>query len=376
MKLTLGVAAAFASCAAATKPAADVYILPNRESGSPPALSSGVARLITLQRLAFDQGLSINDIPDDADIGEVASLMNEFGKPIPPLFDEAADEPKQLVIVLEGLTEQQIQDTRGKLGVQPAYTISDVPAADRLQWITGLDLSNHKGLNKHKCSFDDIINPLDEQCWIRKSLIAEYDVQKKPEILGSVIHRFSQLTSLAKIGEMQTTLLLFPAVRKSSGSRLGSGQQQELGRRQAERVISSFHKTAAPVAPTSSAAKNNLKPPSGPIPACFDSLDSCISSTGNCSHQGLCLNKFGPADAGGPACFACHCLSTRTDEDGPLTHWAGPTCTKKDVSVPFWLFASFTLLMLGALSLSVTMLYNVGEEKLPGVIGAGVSKSK
>ncbi|KAL7786372.1 hypothetical protein V8C37DRAFT_392123, partial [Trichoderma ceciliae] len=374
MKLTLGIAAAFASCAAATQPTADVYILPNRESTSSPSVSSSVARLITLQRLSIGQGPSVNDIPQDADIATVASLINEFGKTIPPLFDEPTDEPSQLIIVLDGLTERQIKDTRGKLNVQPSFTIPDVPPADPLQWIADHDMSNYKDMNNRRCSFDEIINPLDGRCWLGKSLIAEYDVQKRPEMLGKVIDSFSRLTSLAKIGEMQTTLLLLPVINESSGSKQGSDQQQ-LRRRQAERVISSFHKTAAPVAPTSSVVKNTLKPPSGPIPACFDSLDSCVSKTGNCSHQGQCLNKYGSADAGGSVCFTCHCLSTRTEEDGPLTHWAGPTCAKKDISVPFWLFAGFTLLMLGTLSLAVTMLYNVGGEKLPGVIGAGVSRS-
>jgi hypothetical protein len=175
---------------------------------------------------------------------------------------------------------------------------------------------------------------------------------------------------------MQTTLLLLPVDNELSGLKQGSGQQKELRRRQAERVISSFHKAAAPVEPTSPAAKNILRAPSKSIPACFDSLDSCVSTTGNCSHQGQCLNKYGSADAGGSVCFACHCLSTRTRDNGPVTHWAGPTCVKKDISVPFWLFAGFTLLMLGILSLAVSMLYSIGDEKLPGVIGAGVSKSK
>lgn len=172
---------------------------------------------------------------------------------------------------------------------------------------------------------------------------------------------------------MQTTLLLIPAVNGHSGSKQKSSQQEELRRRQAERVLN--HK-AAHVEETSPAPNNILRAPSKAIPACFDSLDSCVTSTGNCSHQGQCLNKYASAAAGGSACFACHCLSTRTSEGGAVTHWAGPTCAKKDISVSFWLFAGFTLLMLGILSLSVTMLYSVGDEKLPGVIGAGVSKSK
>jgi 1,4-dihydroxy-2-naphthoate octaprenyltransferase len=46
------------------------------------------------------------------------------------------------------------------------------------------------------------------------------------------------------------------------------------------------------------------------------------------------------------------------------------------VSVPFWLFFGFTVIMVGILSMSIGLLYSIGEEKLPGVIGAGVSRSK
>ncbi|KAL7943058.1 hypothetical protein V8C42DRAFT_347036 [Trichoderma barbatum] len=377
MKLTLGIAAAFVSCAAASQPAGDVYLLPNRESASPPSIPSSIARLITLQRYSASYAASVHDIPDDVDAETVVSLMNKFGGASAPLFDELTDGPKQLLIMLQGLTEEQIKDTRGKLGVQPSFTIPDVPSTNRHGWATGLEVPLDrlpKG-EKTTCSYDEMINPFESRCWTGKTLFADFDIQKKPEFLGYVIDSFPRLASLAEIGEVETTLLFLPGVGKSSG------QYQSLHRRQAERVISHFHKTAAPVAPTSP-AQNTLRAPAGPIPACFDSLDSCISKTGNCSHQGQCLDKYASKDADtlasgrAPVCFACHCLSTRTEDNGPLTHWAGPTCAKKDISVPFWLFAGFTLLMLGTISLAVTMLYSVGDEQLPGVIGAGVSKSK
>ncbi|KAL7908575.1 hypothetical protein GGI35DRAFT_480187 [Trichoderma velutinum] len=377
MKLSLGIAAAFVSCAAASQPAADVYILPNRESASPPSIPSSVARLILLKLANSGSFSMVHDIPDDADTEEVVSLMNRYGGVTPSLFDELAHEPKQLFIMLQGLTEEQMKETRAKLHLQPSFTIPDAPYTDRLRWATGFGMppSELRTGKKTSCSYDEMTNPVGSRCWTGKTLMANLDVQKEPEYLDDVINSFPRLTSLADIGEVQTTFLFFPG-----GGKLSS-EEQTLQRRQAERVISHFHKTAAPVEPTSP-AQNTLRAPAGPIPACFDSLDSCVSKTGNCSHQGQCLDKYASADAGAlasgraPVCFACHCLSTRTEENGPLTHWAGPTCAKKDISVPFWLFAGFTLLMLGTLSLSVTMLYNVGDEKLPGVIGAGVSKSK
>lgn len=179
MKLTLGFAAAFAGCVAASQPTADVYILPNRESTSPPSVSSNVARLIALQRFSSSRSVSVNDIPEDADIEKVASLLNEFGKPIPSMFDEATDEPNQLLIAITGLTEEQIRDAREKLNVQPAFTIPDVPSTDPLQWITDFNPADYHGAAKaQKCSFDEIINPLEERCWTGRALFAEYNVQK------------------------------------------------------------------------------------------------------------------------------------------------------------------------------------------------------
>lgn len=161
-----------------------------------------------------------------------------------------------------------------------------------------------------------------------------------------------------------------------------SEKTQELRRRQwpAEQVISDYEPSESE-APTSDATKADdpssiFYATAGKIPSCFGSEDSCQSSTGNCSGHGSCLNRYAKPDGseGKETCYACHCLSTVSDS-GSLTHWAGPTCAKKDVSVAFWLFAGFTIVMVGILTLSISMLFNVGEEKLPGVIGAGVSKS-
>ncbi|MGC8159934.1 DUF3844 domain-containing protein, partial [Salmonella enterica] len=58
------------------------------------------------------------------------------------------------------------------------------------------------------------------------------------------------------------------------------------------------------------------------------------------------------------------------------TTWAGPACSKMDVSSPFWLFVSASVVVVFAVYMAVGMLFAVGDEKLPGVIGAGVSKSK
>lgn len=180
MKLSLGIAAAFVSCAAASQHAADVYVLPNRESASPPSIPSSVARLILL-KLADSSSFSlVRDIPDDVDVEEVVSLMNRYGGVTTPLFDELAHEPKQLFIALQGLTDEQMKETRAKLQRQPSFTIPDVPHIDRLEWATGFEpppreLVKGKGIS---CSYDEMTNPVESRCWKGKSLLASFDIQK------------------------------------------------------------------------------------------------------------------------------------------------------------------------------------------------------
>lgn len=179
---------------------------------------------------------------------------------------------------------------------------------------------------------------------------------------------------------METTLVLLPA---SGEAKQWSDKAQELRRRQSpsEQVISAYTKPTESEAPSSPSDEGTVfyastKPSS--VPACFKSEESCNTGTNNCSEHGNCVNKYAKADGseGKEVCYVCHCLSTVDDKTGSLTHWAGPTCAKQDISVSFWLFAGFTLLMVLVLSMSIGMLFNVGEQKLPGVIGAGVSRTK
>ncbi|KAJ6442830.1 arsenate reductase [Purpureocillium lavendulum] len=380
MKLTAALLAAFAGCAAAAQPAAEVFLVPTREwsSSSPkaPSLSRSLARLVLLQRLApIGQGPSIHDIPAGADIDAAVSAMNTFGKPPPALFaDGGSEPPSQLVMLLEGLTEEQIKSLGKDFKTKPAFTIADPPSSAAHDELIRVDLKHAAVSNNNKCSAQQIVNPL-EECWGGKqAAIAKFDVKKDPEILKQVTQKLVQLSKLAKSGELETAIVLLPS---TAASKSWADESQELRRRQAEQVMTSLDRPEQSAPPSSPNGQSTIFTAKGPIAACFNSKDSCIKATGNCSEHGSCLNKYANEDGsdGKQICYACHCLSTRT-QSGSLTHWAGPTCSKSDISAPFWLFAGFTLAMVGILWLAISMLFNVGEEKLPGVIGAGVSRSK
>lgn len=139
---------------------------------------------------------------------------------------------------------------------------------------------------------------------------------------------------------------------------------------------------SAPVLATSFESSQSSEEPITGVPAlCYSSIDACNSGTRNCSGHGECGRKSGN---GPSACYACACVATRDDfvtgenkrPGFKLTYWGGSACQKKDVSGPFWLIAIFSVVMVGLVGWAIGLIFSIGEEKLPGVIGAGVSSNK
>ncbi|KAG5977150.1 hypothetical protein E4U55_007022 [Claviceps digitariae] len=377
MKLNTGLIAALAGCAAAVQPSAEVYIVPNNDASSPPAVTPGLARLLFLQRLASNgRGFMEQDIPSGVDAANAISFLNRFGKPTPPLFSAGeTNQPNQLVLMLDSMSGTHMQELRKILSTSPSFTIADPPADRTNKDLVALDLLARPDVaDGNQCSIEQIANPM-EGCWNDKSsAVARYSVNEDPETIKYVAKQIKQLVQLAKSGDLETTIIAVPS---SASSNQWAGEQQELRRRQAEQVMSVIKKPEAEPQTTSPSTPPMMLAPSGRIAACYESLSACNEATRNCTGHGTCKDKYASGDGNKAAasCFACHCQATREEGKG-VKHWGGPSCAKQDVSVPFWLFAGFTLAMVGILSMSVGLLYGVGEEKLPGVIGAGVSRNK
>jgi Domain of unknown function (DUF3844) len=195
------------------------------------------------------------------------------------------------------------------------------------------------------------------------------------EVLG---RELPNLARLAASGEMETMLVFIPESTRRSSINSWSTKLIDLKPRQLAEEVMAEPDDVEPI-PTTPASKRPVFPgaAAGSIPACFQSFNSCATTTKNCSGHGVCEDKYLRNDGTTPGapCFYCKCQGT-VSESGSYTHWAGPICSKVDVSVPFWLFTSFTIVMIGVLAFAIGLLFGVGEEKLPGVIGAGVSKSK
>lgn len=172
---------------------------------------------------------------------------------------------------------------------------------------------------------------------------------------------------------METTIVLMPPP--------AADEPDELRRRGAsadddEQVLTSEGGAGATSAPTTPSRPHALAA-GGAVPGCFSSRSACVEGTGNCSSHGQCEDRW--AGAGDASCFSCHCLMTEVEGAGgrrSVYHWGGPTCARRDVSTPFWLLAGTSLALVAAVAFAISLLFRVGEEKLPGVIGAGVSRSK
>lgn len=124
-------------------------------------------------------------------------------------------------------------------------------------------------------------------------------------------------------------------------------------------------------------SNSSTKPPRGILPYCYKSEEACKTTTHNCSGHGKCIKKY-TDEAVSETCFSCSCSATKEEVGNGMvktTHWAGPACQKKDISMPFWLLGGTTVALVFAVGWGMSLLYSMGAEELPSVIGAGVSNA-
>lgn len=200
-----------------------------------------------------------------------------------------------------------------------------------------------------------------------------------------------KLSHFASTGEMETVVIYFPESSRHSGPNSWDSQSPAHHKRQAaaEAILSDSDDDQSLAIAAEESTASDAPPQATSIPvgllessSCFASLNSCVNATGNCSGHGSCEdilvgrdddgNRL-PSKDDGLACFQCQCKGTRGDT-GSVTHWAGNRCQKVDYSVPFTLFLGTGILLVSITAGAVTLLYTIGEQPLPGVLGAGVSK--
>lgn len=185
MRLLNGLALAGLAGLASANEAAEVYILSkdsttlSSSSSTTPNLQRQVAKQIFAQRLGGDAQLS--ELQDVDDIESALSHIAQFGKAPMPLFGgsvtaAAASEvaPSQLLVVLEGITDDNAQELKRQLKDQsatPAFTVSDTPSHQANERLIDVDLTHFS----KNCGIAAAINPYDS-CW-EASLAVRFDLK-------------------------------------------------------------------------------------------------------------------------------------------------------------------------------------------------------
>ncbi|KAI2620498.1 hypothetical protein GGR54DRAFT_601337 [Hypoxylon sp. NC1633] len=359
---------------------AEAYILRQSKTttSNPPSIPNELARAVILQRLSTpDRPAALGHLSQSILQGDSLSYVSQFGKPTRPLFEEVddANEPNQLVIAFSGVTAENQKKLRAAIpNVSLTFTS---PGLSRLPI----------GRKKPSCTFEQSINPSNSKCWQGKTQYLEYDAVKDSNVIAQLGRNLESLDTQALSGKLETTILFFgsPAAESDELRR----REIELEDLQQEQVMAEDETKDVPTADSSfnPALDVSDKPfhafassssPKPILPSCFTSHNACVSATDSCSGHGQCVDKWAKIN-NDKSCFYCYCMATNeTDASGHtgVYHWGGSACHKRDVSTPFWLFAGVTIALVATIAFSIGLLFSVGEEKLPGVIGAGVSRSK
>jgi hypothetical protein len=193
--------------------------------------------------------------------------------------------------------------------------------------------------------------------------------ERSAMILELLSYLNPRLASFATSGAQESTIVLLPSTAKSPRS---PSKHTNFARQSPEEEEEAL---SIPSFPQLSTMKSNSSHPPklAPgtfLPMCFSSEPLCTNATNSCSGHGSCSTKYA-------GCYACRCSRTivRYNDDGTTksVQWGGTACEKKDISMEFWLFAGFGVAMTALVAGGIGMLYIMGAEELPSVIGAGVA---
>ncbi|KAJ5936445.1 hypothetical protein N7454_005080 [Penicillium verhagenii] len=288
-----------------------------------------------------------------------------------PLFGSNHEVPGRSLIILEGLPVEAGMSMRKKHvpnllvpGASNDLTVKDClsksPVLSRDQELFGHDLL-------------DLIDSV--ETWVAKDqkttasrLSFKTVSSDKILYIKHLESIFQDLAKLSSTDSWVTTAVL-------ATSEYGSEVRGNISRRaEKSRIEPSDAQNDLQFSPRDLPLHSNL------APVCYASNSSCTDTTNNCSGHGYCYLKYGSgSDATTGNCYACRCQQTivrKNDGTTQKVQWGGPACQKKDISSPFLLIAGVSVFAVIMVSTAIGMLFSMGQQELPSVIGAGVGGSK
>ncbi|KAF2281193.1 uncharacterized protein EI97DRAFT_389636 [Westerdykella ornata] len=409
MKLSAGILFPSLFCSAAAGPLGHVFIfdphVTNPEARPPSLVSPQTARLILSQRLGVSRYHSISDSKDP----ELLNLLNTYGGAWQDPFTDSRMKDASSAQVFVWL--DNVDDVEAVIPNSGAYSasfsITNPPSPldnhrlyeDLIQQVEALPRPSNPYANldaeiEAQLSFQDV----GETTTHNDYLNAFYSSNSSKGPAGSVskaLQTLLQKVSAAKEKGWPVTIVVMPPsgnVRSAHPYGVYRMPSSIKARRERPEAVLS-PSTSQPSSGPQSADLSDLEtfpriqkakehpPVLGILPQYFPSLEACQRTTHNCSGHGECgLLHKGDKDSGKRDRYGCTCKPTIVEvgHDGmeskrKVTYWGGPACQKKDVSQPFWLFVGTGLVLAFLISAGIGLLYSMGNEELPSVIGAGVS---
>jgi hypothetical protein len=193
----------------------------------------------------------------------------------------------------------------------------------------------------------------------------------------------TSIRQMLSLPNTQSTIIFMPlssSSRKRStyGSYTSSTQLTRRAQAPTEEPLSFLPTTSSQPSASAQNISTSPRPFTSVLPVCHATLESANAATRNCSGHGTAYKKYTTQLGENKEidCFVCKCTKTvTTDSEGrtKTIYWGGPACQKKDISAQFWLLAGLGIMLAATVSWGVGLLFSIGEEELPSVIGAGVA---
>lgn len=346
-------------------------------------LSPMAARMVLAQRAGVEQYHSADIQHPDA-----LQAVNDFGSRR-DLFGDEVEERRQAFILLE--TDDDLSSTfRIASNLAPSYTVhaninpsaATLPSSEKL---SHFHISPAPSSSSTESLFSDILHQLGldaHPAGFELPTVASSN--KKISVAQSLTYKDFKPSDYDSYDLLILTVPSTPSSSSTSENLWGTYSMPHNShsylhkhkRDTTEKPLELADIKASPTAVRVAAAS----PLKGIFPTCFPSLSTCQSLTRNCSSHGSCSLKYTDPSANDKSpskhCYSCACKpQKRETSDGKeqTTYWGGPACQKKDISVEFWLIVLFSVAMVGLVGFAVGTVWDMGEEELPSVIGAGVS---
>ncbi|KAL6711896.1 hypothetical protein ACN47E_002939 [Coniothyrium glycines] len=380
-------------------------ILCSAVSAARPSVSPETARLIIAQRL----GLSRYHSVEHAD-AEAIRHINAFGGRQQRLFgQDDADKSKAHVLVWVEDAEQDeatiiVNDGSDRtldfaLDGVPSASDNDQLVRDIISQASSLPAFSDPQQRTYTSSFEIAAVLPDNKIQQYNGYLTIWRTSKSDKLSREfVADVLGKVNKKAEEEGFSTTIVMMPssASRSKRGGNLWGAYAtpaQEARRENPEALLSlNVVPSSSPKPPVSDledfpiiAQAASKGPVRGILPSCFESLSACQKTTNNCSSHGECklLHKGRGKGSNQESldCYGCACTPTiqHVGEDKGMeskrkvTYWGGPACQKKDISVQFWLFVGIGIILSFLVAGAIGMLFSMGSEELPSVIGAGVS---